>query len=147
MRPTTERRQELREERLKNAVLGLLALCLLALPAGRAKADYTDVEVNFILADKDGDLLLSKTEYLLAPIEVFQKLDTNANNALEPEELGDLAKDAEFGDGDSDKSGSLSLEEVIAEKLADFDAADTNKDGALNVEEVTEYEKKKSEGN
>lgn len=132
---------------MKNAVLGLLALCLLALPAGRAEADYTVVEVNFILADKDGDLLLSKTEYLLAPIEVFQKLDTNANNALEPEELGDLAKDAEFGDGDSDKSGSLSLEEVIAEKLADFEAADTNKDGALNVDEVTKYETKKSEGN
>ncbi|MEM7193115.1 MAG: hypothetical protein AAF405_09715, partial [Pseudomonadota bacterium] len=93
-----------------------------------------------------GDLLLSKTEYLLAPIEVFYKLDTNANNALEPEELGDLAKDPEFGDGDTDKDGSLSLEEVIAEKLADFDAADTNKDGALNLDEVTEYDAKKSGG-
>ena len=125
----------------------MLALCLLALSGGRAAADYTAVEVNFIMTDKDGDLLLSKTEYLLAPIEVFQKLDTNANNALEAEELGNLAKDAEFGDGDTDGSGSLSLEEVIQEKLADFDAADTNKDGALNVDEVTAYEAKKSEGN
>ena len=125
----------------------MLALCLLALSGGRVAADYTAVEVNFIMTDKDGDLLLSKTEYLLAPIEVFQKLDTNANNALEAEELGDLAKDAEFGDGDTDGNGSLSLEEVIQEKLADFDAADTNKDGALNVDEVTAYEAKKSEGN
>ncbi|MDJ0512609.1 MAG: hypothetical protein QNJ62_04105 [Methyloceanibacter sp.] len=131
---------------MKKALFTMLALCLIALPVGRAAADYTVVEVNFIMADKDGDLLLSKTEYLLGPIEVFQKLDTNANNALEPEELGDLAKDAEFGDGDTDSSGSLSLEEVIAEKLADFDAADTNNDGALNVDEVTAYEAKTSAG-
>jgi hypothetical protein len=121
----------------------MLAVCLLVLSGGRAVADYTVVEVNFIMADKDGDFLLTKTEYLLVPLEAFRKLDTNANNALDADELGDLAKDAEFSDGDSDKSGSLSLEEVIKEKLADFEAADTNKDGALNVDEVTEYEASK----
>ena len=131
----------------KAVFLTMAAICLLALSGGRAAADYTVVEVNFVMADKDGDLLLSKTEYLLVPLEAFRKLDTNGNNALDPDELGDLAEDAEFSDGDTDKSGSLSLEEIIAEKLADFEAADTNKDGALNVDEVTEYEAKKSEGN
>lgn len=129
------------------AVMTMATLALLALSGGLARANYTVVEVNFILADKDGDLLLSKTEYLLVPLEDFRKLDQNGNNALDPDELGDLAEDAEFGDGDTDKDGSLSLEEIIAEKLADFEAADTNKDGALNVDEVTEYEAKRSEGN
>jgi len=121
----------------------MLAICLLALSTGRAAADYTVVEMNFMMADKDGDMLLSKTEYLLVPLEALRKLDVNANNALDADELGDLAEDAEFSDGDTDKSGNLSLEEIISEKLADFDAADTNKDGALNVDEVTEYEAKR----
>ena len=135
-----------REDTLKHAALAMLAVCLVALSGGNATADYTVVEVNFILADKDGDLLLSKTEYLLVPLEAFAKLDANGNNALDADELGDLAKDTEFGDGDSDKSGNLSLEEIISEKLADFEAADTNKDGALNVDEVTVFEAKKSDG-
>jgi hypothetical protein len=134
-----------REDTLKHAALAMLAVCLVALSGGHARADYTVVEVNFILADKDGDLLLSKTEYLLVPLEAFAKLDANGNNALDADELGDLAKNAEFGDGDSDKSGNLSLEEIISEKLADFEAADTNKDGALNVDEVTVFEAKKSD--
>ncbi len=119
-----------------------LAVCVLGMTPERARAEYSAVEVNFIIADKDGDLLLSKTEYLLVPLEAFRGLDANGNNVLEPEELGDLAKDAEFSDGDTDKSGSLSLEEMIAEKLADFEAADTGKDGALNVDEVTAFEAK-----
>ena len=107
----------------------------------RARADYTVIEVNFIMADKNGDLLISKPEYLLVALDTFKDLDQNGNNALDPDELGDLAKDPEFLDGDSDKSGSLSVEEVITEKLADFEAADTNKDGALNVDEVTAHDK------
>lgn len=123
--------------------MAVLALCLLAVCGEPARADYSVIEVNFIMADKNGDLLLSKTEYLLVPLETFQDLDQNGNNALEANELGDLAEDSEFLDGDTDKSGALSLEEVIAEKLSDFEAADTNGDGALNVDEVTTYEKNK----
>lgn len=119
-------------------------MCLLALSGLSARAEYTVVEVNFIVADKNGDMLLSKTEYLLVALDALQKLDTNGNNAIDPEEIGDLSKSAEFEDGDTDKSGNLSVEEVIAEKLADFEAADTNEDGALNVEEVTEFEAKKN---
>lgn len=131
-----------RQFALQRFVLPALAVCLFALTPERAGAEYSAVEVNFIIADKDGDLLLSKTEYLLVPLEAFKGLDRNGDNALEPEELGDLAEDAEFSDGDTDKSGALSLEEVIAEKLADFEAADTDKDGALNVDEVTAFEAK-----
>jgi len=131
---------------LKHFAWLAFAVCLLALTPERARAEYSVVEVNFIIADKDGDLLLSKTEYLLVPLEAFRGLDHNRNDTLEPEELGDLAEDAEFSDGDTDKSGSLSLEEVIAEKLTDFGAADTNEDGALNVDEVTAYEAKNQDG-
>jgi hypothetical protein len=122
--------------------MAALALCLLALSGERARADYTVIEVNFIMADKNGDLLLSKPEYLLVALDTFKDLDQNGNNALDADELGDLANDPEFLDGDTDKSGSLSVEEVIAEKLADFEAADTNKDGALNIDEVTAHDKK-----
>jgi EF hand len=123
-------------------MLAALALCLLAFSGERARAEYTVIEVNFIMADKNGDLLISKPEYLLVAIDDFNKLDLNQNNLLDPDEIGDLADDPEYLDGDSDKSGTLSVEEVITEKLADFDAADTNKDGALNVGEVTAHETK-----
>ena len=129
---------------MKPAFSALIAICLLALSGLSARAEYTVVEVNFIIADTNGDLLLSKTEYLLVALDALHKLDKNGNDAIDPDEIGDLAKDAEFEDGDSNKNGSLSVEEVISEKLADFEAADTNKDGALNVEEVTEFEAKKN---
>jgi hypothetical protein len=118
----------------------MLAVCLLTFASDRARAEYTVIEVNFILADKDGNFLLSKTEYLLVALEDFKKLDRDGNNELDAEEVGELSADPEFLDGDADKTGSLSLEEVITEKLADFDSADTNHDGALNVDEVTTYE-------
>jgi hypothetical protein len=132
--------RELREVALRNIVVAMLAFCLLTFAGERARAEYTVVEVNFILADKDGNFLLSKTEYLLVALESFKDLDQNGNNELDAEELGDLAADPEFLDGDTDKNGSLSLEEVITEKLADFDSADTNEDGALNVDEVTKHQ-------
>ena len=125
---------------MKNIVVAMLAVCLLIFAGERARAEYTVVEVNFILADKDGNFLLSKTEYLLVALEDFKKLDQDGNNELDASEVGDLSSDPEFSDGDADKSGALSLEEVITEKLTDFDSADTNDDGALNVDEVTTYE-------
>jgi EF hand len=127
---------------LRLLVIAMLATCLLAVSGERVRADYTVVEVNFIMADKNGDLLISKPEYLLVALDTFKNLAQNGNNELDPDEVGDLAKDPEFLDGDADKNGSLSVEEVITEKLADFEAADTNKDGALNVDEVTAYDKK-----
>lgn len=133
---------EPREVELRYIVLSAFAFCLLALSGERARAEYSVIEVNFIMADENGDLLLSKTEYLIVALDTFKDLDQNSNNQLDADELGDLAKDPEFSDNDSDKNGALSLEEVIEEKLADFDAADTNKDGALNVDEVTAYEAK-----
>lgn len=126
---------------MRYLVIAMFAFCLLALSAERARADYTVIEVNFIMADKSGDLLISKPEYLLVALDTFKDLDQNGDNELEASELGDLAKDPEFLDGDADKNGSLSVEEVITEKLADFEAADTNEDGALNVDEVTEHDK------
>lgn len=126
---------------MRTFVPAVLAFCLFAFFEERARAEYTVIEVNFIMADKNGDLLISKPEYLLVAIDDFNKLDLNQNNLLDPDEIGNLAEDPEYLDGDTDKSGALSIEEVITEKLADFEAADTNKDGALNVDEVTAHEK------
>ena len=46
---------------------------------------------------------------------------------------------AVFTDNDDDKNGSLSVEEMIKEKLADFKTADSNGDGRLSLEEVKKY--------
>jgi hypothetical protein len=43
---------------------------------------------------------------------------------------------AEFSDNDSDKSGALSIEEMIEEKLADFEQIDMNDDGSLTLDEL-----------
>ena len=100
------------------------------------RAEISEVEIIFITADADGDLVLSKAEVLAVAVLQFRLTDSNRNNLLEKTEVGELAEDPEFSDNDADKSGSLSIEEMVTEKLADFDAADTNKDGALSLDEV-----------
>jgi hypothetical protein len=71
---------EPREVPLKQILLAVVAVCLLAFSGDRARAEYTVIEVNFIMADKDGDLLISKPKYLLVAIDGFNDLDQNGNN-------------------------------------------------------------------
>ena len=123
--------------RLNLAAVSVLCLSLAAATASRA--DFSAEEVNFIFADRDGDLLLDQSEYLQNALGQFSTIDINKDNKLSHDEVGELAKDKEFLDGDTDKDGALSITEVIAEKLADFESADTNGDGSLNVEEVTKF--------
>ena len=122
----------MRDFLIKAAMTAGLALSITA----PAMAEITEIDVIFITADADGDLVLNKAEVLAVAITQFRITDSNRNNQLEKNEVGELANDAEFSDNDADKSGSLSIEEVIQEKLADFDAADANKDGALSLDEV-----------
>jgi hypothetical protein len=98
--------------------------------------ELSDLKVVFVKADDNGDLSLSKSEVLMISIRQFQIADANGNEILEAEEIGELAKDPEFSDNDSDKSGSLSIGEMIEEKLADFERIDTNDDGSLTLDEL-----------
>ena len=73
----------------------------------------------------------------------FDQSDSDRDGLLEKQEVGKLSSDKEFTDNDTSGDGSLSVEEVIAEKLADFKNADTNNDGVLSFDEVKKYYKNK----
>ena len=125
---------------MKNVVLAATAAALLAFSlATPAKADMTDLEIIFVKGDQNGDLVLNKAEVLLIAITSFNVSDSDRDNKLERQEVGKLASDPEFSDNDANKDGALSIEEVIAEKLADFKAADTNSDGMLTIDEVKKF--------
>ena len=125
---------------MKNVVLAATAAALLAFSlATPAKADMTDLEIIFVKGDQNGDLVLNKAEVLLIAITSFNVSDSDRDNMLEKQEVGKLASDPEFSDNDANKDGALSIEEVIAEKLADFKAADTNSDGMLTIDEVKKF--------
>ena len=105
--------------------------------AGTAYAEITDVEIGLIKADVNGDLMLSRGEVLLDAMQGFVASDLDGDGQLEATEVGEeIATHEEFTDNDADKGGTLSVEEVIEEKLADFTAIDANGDGLLTVQEL-----------
>ncbi len=125
---------------MKNVFFGAAAAALLALaPVTPAQAEMSDLEIIFVNVDQDGDLVLNKGEVLLIAITQFNLTDSDRDNMLEKQEVGDLASDPEFADNDANKDGALSIEEVIAEKMADFKAADANSDGVLTFIEVKKF--------
>ena len=101
-------------------------------------AEMSEVEVYFVRADTNGDLYLSKSEFLTFAIVQFDLTDANGDGAIQKEEVGELASGEEFKDNDSDGDGALSLDEVVTEKLRDFNDADANRDGKLSLGEVLE---------
>jgi Ca2+-binding EF-hand superfamily protein len=120
-------------KRILIAAVAATAMAMFGLPA---RAELSNLEIVFVKADANGDLVLSKGEVLVMAIQQFEIADADGDQILEAEEIGELATDPEFSDNDSDKSGSLSIEEMIAEKLADFERIDTDKDGSLTLEEL-----------
>lgn len=104
-----------------------------------AQAEMTPLEIIFVKADKNGDLVLNKGEVLLLAITRFDHADSDRDNMLEKNEVGELSKEVEFSDNDANKDGALSIEEVIEEKLEDFKTADTDNNGSLTFEEVKKF--------
>ena len=137
--------RQTRESKLRRILFGAAAIAILALaPVAPVRAELSEVEVIFIKADRNGDLVLNKAEVLLVGLIQFDQSDSDKDNLLEKQEAGDLSKDPEFSDNDTNKDGALSVEEMIEEKLADFKAADTDGNGFLTVDEVKKfYESKK----
>lgn len=117
------------------AIAAAAAVTMMAWTAP-ATAEMTNLEIIFVKADQNGDLMLSKGEVLRIAIEQFSIADADGDDLLEAEEAGDLATDAEFSDNDSNKDGSISIEEMIEEKLADFARIDENGDGVLSLDEM-----------
>jgi hypothetical protein len=121
---------------MKRIVIAAAAATAMATFGLQAHAEPSDLEIVFVKADANGDLVLGKGEVLVIAIQQFEIADADGDETLEAEEVGELATNAEFSDNDSDKSGALSIEEMIAEKLADFERIDSDKDGFLTMDEL-----------
>ena len=107
-------------------VLLVTATVSLGLMLEPSRAELSDVEILFVRADENGDFYLNQTEVLKIAIIHFSLSDSNQDDKLQEQEIGDLASSKEFTDNDSDGDGTLSLKEVIDEKLNDFQQADQN---------------------
>lgn len=134
-----------KESVVKRILVSVFAIMALALTAiSPVQADMTELEIIFVKGDQNGDLVLNKAEVLLIAITQFIETDSDRDNMIEKQEIGELSKDKEFSDNDTSKDGALSIEEMIKEKLDDFKTADINSDGVLTIIEVkTFYENKK----
>ena len=124
---------------VKAALRLAVLVCLAPVLSVSARAELSDVVVLFVNADHNGDRFLSKAEVIATGMLQFNQVDGDLDGQLEKSEVADLAENAEFSDNDADKSGSLSLKEVIDEKLADFQSADTDRDGKLSYKEVKDF--------
>jgi Ca2+-binding EF-hand superfamily protein len=124
------------ERTVKRFAIAAAAAVTMGAFVAPAMAEMTNLEIIFVKADENGDLLLSKGEILRIAIEQFGIADADGDDMLEADEAGDMAADAEFSDNDSNKDGSISIEEMIEEKLADFARIDENSDGTLSLEEL-----------
>ena len=124
-----------------NRFLAAAAALLVSTPLvfAPAAAEMALYEIAFVRYDKNGDMLVTKVEFLEVLLVRFSDVDVDQDNKLEAEEVGELSSDPEFSDNDADGDGALSIEEVIDEKLTEFDDADTDKDGSLNLNEVKNY--------
>ena len=97
-------RRKTRETTVKNVVFAATAAAFLALsPATPAKADMTDLEIIFVKGDQNGDLVLNKAEVLLIAITSFNVTDSDRDNMLEKQEVGELASNPEFSDNDTNR--------------------------------------------
>ena len=129
------------ERVVRNLFIGTAAAALLAVaPLTPAQAEMTDVEVNFVKTDKDGDFARDLGEVLVITIEHFKESDTDKDGKVSKEEAGEHGDHPEFSDNDTDKDGAVGMEEAIAEKIADFKAADTDGDGSLTIDEVRKHQ-------
>lgn len=127
--------------KVMRVLIAAAAAAAFAAFAAPAVAEPTDMEIVFIKSDENGDGVLSKGEVLIISIRQFDESDANGDQVIDAEEAGEIATHVEFTDNDADKSGSLSLEEMIEEKLTDFKAIDADSDGFLTMEEIeTAYE-------
>jgi hypothetical protein len=116
----------------------IAAAATLAMTASMApaKAEMTNLEIIFVKADQNDDLVLSKGEVLAIAIEQFGIADINGDQMIDADEAGDLASDPEFSDNDTNDDGSIQFDEMIVEKLTDFASLDTNSDGFLSLAEL-----------
>ena len=115
---------------------GLSMIDIIAL---KPKAD--DPKQSFAIADENGDGKVTRAEYRLRKIAVFDSKDLNHDRALSMNEIPVL-KQSVFDDADSNGDGKLSAYEFILADFAKFDLFDEDGNGAITFDELLSFRKR-----
>ena len=115
---------------------GLSMLDIIAL---KPKAD--DPKQSFAIADKNGDGRVTRTEYRVRILDVFDNKDLDRDFALSENELP-ILKRSIFAAADIDGNGKLSAYEFQQADFAKFDNFDENKDSVITFDELLSFRKR-----
>ena len=115
---------------------GLSALDIIAL---KPKAD--DPKQSFAIADKDGDGRVTRAEYRLRKVDVFDRKDVDRDKTLSKNEIP-ILKQSVFNDADSNGDGKLSGYEFIQADFAKFDLFDEDGNGVITFDELLSFRKR-----
>ena len=114
-------------------------LSLLDIIALKPKAD--DPKQSFAIADEDGDGKVTRAEFRLRKLDVFDRKDVDRNKTLSRNEIPVL-KQSVFDAADSNSDGKLSAYEFIQADFVKFDPFDENRDGVITFDELLSFRKR-----
>ena len=115
---------------MKLTYLAVPVLLAFGLPAFAQQPALNESHLNAL--DSDGDGAISKTEFDAFSVFAFEKMDTDGNSVLSPDEVDDHVVGDAFDMLDNDGNGTVSEDEFMLQMNEDFTAADTDGDGILN---------------
>ena len=115
---------------MKLTYLALPVMVALAVPALAQQGGLNESHLNAI--DQDGDGAISKQEFDTFTAFAFEKMDTNEDSVISPDELDDHMVGDAFSILDDDGNGTISEDEFTVQMEEDFATADKDGDGILN---------------
>ena len=127
----------------QNSLATVLVLVALIPPAMAQNEDTP--AMRMLAADKDGDGIVTREEFVANRSERFPGLDVDESGGLSKEEFKAALEGTPmkrfagmaFGRADTDDDDSVSLGEWDAMPVRAFDRLDDNEDGQLDQEELS----------
>ena len=105
----------------------------------KPKAD--DPKQSFAIADMDGDGRVTRAEYRIRKVDVFDKKDVNGDKTLSRNEIP-ILKQSVFDGADYNKDGKLSAVEFIQADFVKFDLYDEDGNGVITFDELLSFRKR-----